>query len=292
MNSGDNKVYEFIDEGEIKSTLAEGAEDDKEEEEKTFTIDEVRQKAAEVDPHGETIIKGDKYTEYKNFEGYYGDQWESPLQKKLLHRALTSKIDYISLEEQEKINWPTLELFPLDIEKDVMDDFTVVVVGRRRSGKSFLARWLMFHLKHRFPCGVVITGTKVNGFWQSYVPEVFIHTVEDMDFVLERFYRRQEFLKKHPELGIDPRAFLILDDVMADPNIVRYSKMLNKAFTEGRHYNAFTIVLLQDPRGIPPRLRENTDLCIMFRQFQKGRKEAVAEDYIDFLEEKKIQKHF
>lgn len=108
---------------------------------------------------------------------------------------------------------------------------------------------------------MVITGTKLNDFWSQYIPKEFIHDIEDMGVVLENVYKRQQFLIEHPELGIDPRCFLILDDVLKDKYKVRFSKPLSRAFTDGRHYKVFTLITSQDPRGIPPDLRENTGMC-------------------------------
>ena len=152
---------------------------------------------------------------------YFSDQWESPLQKKLLERAT---VDYVDLHEQEELF--NCELKPLDVEMDVMDDNTIVVIGKRRSGKSFWARWAMYHLRHRFPAGIVITSTKLNGFWAQYVPDKFIHDVESMDEVLEAVCSRQAFLKKHSHLGIDSRFFVILDDVSILFNFIVHFKLL------------------------------------------------------------------
>lgn len=90
-----------------------------------------------------------------------------------------------------------------------------------------------------------------------------------MEEVLDKVCARQTFLKKHAELGIDSRFFVILDDVLKNPNIIKYSKGLQNLFANGRHYGLFLMVLLQDPKGIPPMLRENTDVAVVFRQFTR-----------------------
>jgi hypothetical protein len=46
-------------------------------------------------------------------------------------------------------------------------DYTYVFFGRRRSGKSFLMRWLLFKLRKIFPAGLCVTKTKVNGFCEK-----------------------------------------------------------------------------------------------------------------------------
>ncbi len=285
LDDSDKKVFEFIDEGEIAHGKLKKAPPEKDEDgrPKNYTMEEVKQEAAK----NESQIAGDLYKEYEDFQGYFSDQFKSKLQRRLLAEA---KEDFVSIADQNRVM--DMKLKPLDVEMDIMDDFTVLLIGRRRSGKSFMARWLMYHLRNRFPVGVVITGTKLNDFWSQYIPKEFIHDIEDMGIVLENVYKRQQFLIEHPELGIDPRCFLILDDVLKDKYKVRFSKPLSRAFTDGRHYKVFTLITSQDPRGIPPDLRENTDLCIIFRQFQKGRKESVKEDFLDYIDNKKDQLDF
>lgn len=180
----------------------------------------------------------------------------------------------------------------LDIERDILDDFTITVMGRRRSGKTFFVRWLLYHLRFRIPCFIVITGTKLNNYWAQYIPDEFIFDISEMNKVICYVFERQKFLLAHPELGIDPRIGLILDDVMKDKYKVRASAELSSCFTDGRHYKIMLIITAQDPRGIPPDLRENTDLAVIFRMLQRGRKEAVAEDFLDYIEDKEDRFEF
>lgn len=254
-------------------------------------------KVKDVNKDNEQKIKGDLYKDYEEFDGYKCDQFKFPLQKNLYRlgkfvKGKETPPNTFLIGEQEQWDLLQMPLPVLDIEKDVMDDFTVVIAGRRRSGKSWVARWIMYNLRSRFPCGVVITGTKLNDFWAKYVPEEFIHNVEDIDLVLDKVYKRQEFIITHPELGIDPRMFIVLDDVLKEKYKIRFSKALSRAFTDGRHHKVFTLITTQDPKGIPPDLRENTDLCVIFRQFQRGRKEAVCEEYLDYIEDKKQRYDF
>ena len=45
---------------------------------------------------------------------------------------------------------------PFDPEQDILDDFTVILFGRR-IGKSYFTRWLLYKILHRLPFGVCIT---------------------------------------------------------------------------------------------------------------------------------------
>ncbi len=237
---------------------------------------------------------------YKNYDdwskrgGYHSDQWcNFDLQCKLfLHAQKKTGNTFYSINEQEKFEVNEMPLFPLDIEKDILDDFTVVLIGRRRSGKTYLSRWLMYHLRFRFPFGIVITGTRENNFWAQYVPEEFIHDIEDIGQVLGGIFARQTFIAAHPELGIDPRMFVILDDVMGNKYRTRFSSELSTIFTDGRHKNLFLLITLQDAKGIPPDLRENTDACFTFRVYEGGRKQVICEEWLSYIEEMKTIQAF
>lgn len=225
------------------------------------------------------------YADWRKMGGWNSDQWTRfELQTNMEEQAVKATGDtFYSMADQQNAIPLDMPLHPLDIEKDIMDDFTVVLVGRRRSGKTYLSRWLMYHMRFRFPFGIVITGTKQNNFWAQYVPEEFIHDIEDINMVLDMVFARQTYIKAHPELGIDPRMFIILDDVLSDKFRIRFSVSLSKIFTDGRHNDVFTLITLQDAKGIPPDLRENTDLCLLFRVYEGGRQKVIKEEWLSYI---------
>lgn len=230
------------------------------------------------------------YADWEKSCKWQSDQWSRfDLQKKLYDKAYKdSGSTFYSMSDQDSFDVGTMPMYPLDVEKDILDDFTVVLIGRRRSGKTWLARWMAYHLRYRFPFGIVITGTKLNNFWSQYVPDEFIYDVVDIEHVLDRVYARQAWINANPQLGIDPRMFIILDDVMANKYTTRFSKQLSEAFTNGRHNDVFTLVILQDAKGIPPDLRENTDLCVSFRVYEGGRKEVIYKEWLSYIKEMKF----
>lgn len=229
------------------------------------------------------------YGDWGKYGGYHSNQWSDfELQQNVYFHAEDKSGDtFYSMDEQENFDVSEMALYPLDIEKDVLDDFTTVLIGRRRSGKTWASRWLMYHLRHRFPFGMVITGTRLNNFWSQYIPEEFIHDIADVEDVLNLVFARQTFIKANPQLGIDPRMFLILDDVMGDKHKTRHGKELSNIFTNGRHNEIFLLITLQDAKGIPPDLRENTDLCVIFRVYEGGRKQVICEEWLSYIEEMK-----
>jgi hypothetical protein len=96
-------------------------------------------------------------------------------------------------------------------------------------------------------------------------------------------FARQTYLIANPQLGIDPRMFLVLDDVMGDQYTIRFSEQLNAVFTNGRHFKIFLLVTMQDPKGVGPSLRENTDLAVVFRVYEGGRKEIIYKEWLSYF---------
>lgn len=156
MSSADKQEPKLVDEGEIRTTfkpLPPPYTGDDKNLPKSYNMQEVQMRKA-LKKYGANI-QGDIYKEWKEFQGYFSDQFTAwPLQQKMKDRAKELYLSNEDLGEDESqlLNYT---LKPLDIEMDIMDDFTCLVIGRRRSGKSFWMKWLMYHLRHRFPCGML-----------------------------------------------------------------------------------------------------------------------------------------
>lgn len=67
---------------------------------------------------------------------------------------------------------------------------SVVLFGKRRTGKSFSLRDMLFHCFRDVPFGVVLTRTRQSGFWQQYFPSKFVYQDLRTD-IMEAVIRRQ-----------------------------------------------------------------------------------------------------
>ena len=141
----------------------------------------------------------------------------------------------------------------------------IVLIGRRDTGKSYLVRDLLYYHQD-IPIGTVISGTEEgNGFYSKLVPKLFIHN-DYNSVIIENVLKRQKSvlnqIKKEMDTykrsTIDPRAFLICDDIMYDTSWTR-DKVMRFLFFNGRHLRLLFCLLLQFPLGIPPALRTNID---------------------------------
>ena len=119
----------------------------------------------------------------------------------------------------------------------------IVLIGKKDTGKSFLVRDILYHCRNEFPIGTVISPTEAaNVFFQDMVPSKLIHDEYRPDIV-ENVIKRQLQLKDARNTdktrnggssGIDPRAFLILDDCLYDKSLIN-EKSTRYIFMNGRH---------------------------------------------------------
>lgn len=177
-----------------------------------------------------------------------------------------------------------LELKKFDISR-VKDDSVVVLIGKRRTGKSYLVKDLLYYHTD-IPTGTVISGTEgSNRFYGDFVPNMFIY--EDVTSeLMENVVKRQKMIKKKIEKEkrsygrskIDPRTFVILDDCLYDSS---WAKDVNirSLFMNGRHFPAMFIITMQYPLGIPPNLRTNIDYVFILRENIFANRKRIYENY-------------
>lgn len=143
-----------------------------------------------------------------------------------------------------------------------MDDRRVcMVIGKRNTGKSVLTKDIMFHKKH-IPAGMVMSGTEEgNGWYSSWVPDLFIYNEFDKDAV-EKLIKRQRLLCKR---GTPQKVFLVLDDCMFDKKVMR-EKCIRQIFMNGRHWGIFLVVTSQYVADAGPEIRSNCDYVFVLRE--------------------------
>ncbi len=112
---------------------------------------------------------------------------------------------------------------------------TLAFFGKRRTGKSTSITNIAFHCCQDIPFGIVMSDTAYAGYWEQIVPKQFIVQGLQQE-VLDWLIQRQK--KLVAKYGVeDPRiaSFIILDDVIADQKVIRWSADLARFFVQGRH---------------------------------------------------------
>lgn len=160
-------------------------------------------------------------------------------------------------------------------------DYTIAVFGKRRTGKSWIMRYLLYLKRQCFNYAMVITNTKFNGFWQNYFPMNVVHGAYDREAVMEFMMvalRIKMWNEANPDKKINHRCVLVLDDIIADPKL-RYCPVLATLFYNGRHFGICVMIASQYVFGLPPGLRGNADLIFVLSQVQFRQRDALEKDY-------------
>lgn len=170
-------------------------------------------------------------------------------------------------------------------------DVSVLVVGKRRYGKTI---WSRDFLSKRWPYfpdgGFCFTKTKFNYFWHQHFPDTRIYNGMDWDAVFEILEIQK--MKWEAVMNGDycsiPYIIIQLDDIISSRKDMRYNDLLLELIFAGRHYKITIIINVQDIKGVPPDVRQNMDLIVITYQTQERQIETLLKEYGDFFPNKKV----
>jgi hypothetical protein len=174
--------------------------------------------------------------------------------------------------------------------KDLVSNATVLEIGRRRSGKSFLLRDIFYH--HRdIPSGLIFSGTEeANPFFSDFIPDSFIHSEYDPELIENVIVKQKKKIREAKQSGksengclASNRFFIVLDDMLHDAQAWKKEKTIKSIFFNGRHFNFFFILTMQYPLGIPPELRSNIDYVFIFNEPSVKNRRKLYEDYCGMI---------
>lgn len=162
---------------------------------------------------------------------------------------------------------------------------SIVMIAKRGSGKSIVCKNIIAEFKD-LPGGAIISPSdEANPFYAKFFPNLYIHHEFTHD-KMERIWTRQKLIKKKKEKyerdknkTIDSRAFLLMDDCLADKGKWVKDDFILKVFFNGRHYDLMYILTMQFPLGISPDLRNNFDFVFL-----------LADDF--FTNQKRLFEHY
>lgn len=168
-------------------------------------------------------------------------------------------------------------------------DGTVVFFGRRRAGKSWMMRDLLYIYRHIYRGVIILTNTEQNQFWSAHVPSRFIHKYDP--FVIQKIIERQRAVVAHnalyadsPDQQINPLLLIILDDVVSGD--MHHDANLNALFYEGRHSGMCIMISTQHPKALPPGVRANADLAVIYPMWSENDLDTIRTQYCTFFEDK------
>jgi hypothetical protein len=152
---------------------------------------------------------------------------------------------------------------------------SVIICGKRGSGKSILCRYLVTQEASEFDEIFVISGTEdANHFYESFIDKRNIFTEFKADW-LQSFFSKIENQAKNDK---KQSVLLILDDVASDQDFKK-DNTLQRIFIKSRHYGLSIIVLQQFLYQIAPICRANSDWVFCGQMNQKS-SIILADEYI------------
>lgn len=174
--------------------------------------------------------------------------------------------------------------------KRIPDDRTVLMLGSRGAGKSFLIKDLMW--THRdIPLVIVASATEeCNRTYHGFVPRPFIHyaySQEMMRNLIKRQKRSIRHLRREqkayeegrgPKPTLDPRVLLILDDVLYDKSWLNHPE-IRELYFNGRHLKIMSVVTSQTVLGLTPQLRSNVDFVFVLKEKKFNNRRKLYDHY-------------
>lgn len=163
-------------------------------------------------------------------------------------------------------------------------DATILLVGKRNTGKTTLTRDLMFHMRDKLDLVIGMNPTEMaNHNLEFFIPKSFIYhcfSDEKLSHILE-WQKRCVANNKAMRLGF------IMDDCMSETTSgvggkrkkVMGSQDINKVFKLGRHLKMFYINAMQYIKDAPPDIRGNVDLLFVFNTTSGAEREKLWKEY-------------
>lgn len=148
----------------------------------------------------------------------------------------------------------------------------MVLIARRRSGKTGLTKTFCERFRPYFPNVALFTKSVADCEYEGQIPwSCTVKGLRDprsqaaLRALIENQKRKTEENKELARRGLplkNIRLLIIIDDCVSEG--MRWCPELVEIFVEGRHFNVSCIVTMQYINAIPPDLKENADLVILF----------------------------
>ena len=168
---------------------------------------------------------------------------------------------------------------------------SVVIIGKRNRGKSYLVKDLLYNNKDILPIGSAISITEcANEFYSKIIPPMLVYD-EYSDNIVDNIVYRQKKIKEKIDMEIDknnysnlnPNTFLIMDGLMDSAKQWVKSNNMKTCFINSRLLNLLLIITIQYPLGIPPELRTNIDYIFIFRENIISNRKRLYEHYANIF---------
>jgi len=167
---------------------------------------------------------------------------------------------------------------------NIAQNASIVMIAKRGSGKSWCVRSILQHFKD-IPVGIIIAPTdKMSNFYGTFFPESFIYYDFNTEIISKILDRQDRIIDKNKELAkykkkIDPRAFVVMDDCLAQKSQWAKDDKIKELLMNGRHYKLMYILTMQFPLGISPELRSQFDYIFLLKEEFNSNLKRIYDHY-------------
>lgn len=168
--------------------------------------------------------------------------------------------------------------------KNMVDNPAIVIIAKRGTGKSVMAKDILYHLRRK-PGGVVIAPTdKLNGDYKKFFPDIYIHYDITEEILKKILLRQTEMMakknkKKKEGKRIDASGVLVMDDCLSHKKSWGKIQAISEILMNGRHYKLTYILTMQEPLGLMPNLRSNFDYIFLLKENSALNKKKLWVNY-------------
>jgi hypothetical protein len=160
--------------------------------------------------------------------------------------------------------------------------FACLVLASRRSGKSYLIKHLWQTVwKKKFDVVMLMCPTDFTGYYSSFLPGKLIF----QEYNEEALQALMLLQKQRIDENKKPlRTLVILDDCSDDRE--RYSTLLQKLYTKGRHYNISVVFATQAASLSSTVWRNNSDFVLIGRMMGGVGREAIRDNFLSGMQDR------
>lgn len=196
------------------------------------------------------------------------------------------EVAYQAAQSFEPEEWDTNSLWlNPDNLAEIQPDKLCVFFGKRRTGKTFSLRHILYTGRALFNNGLVLSNTFFNGFWQQYFPKQYVHEFDPIILNMYLALQKKEvnaWLEAGSPRTHNPYKVIVLDDVVSKG--FRYVDAVTEFAVAGRHYRTCVLMTTQYPRLIASSTRSNTDFAFIFFQQNFNERESIVTEYMSVME--------
>lgn len=191
-----------------------------------------------------------------------------------------------------------LDLQEFDMNKIINNPkCMIMIIGKKNTGKSYVAKDILAHVAHKLPLVVVMSGSEgQNKFFSKMLPDICIYT----DIRTSKFGtikdRHIGFLA-HVEnrtnncAGLVKNIGLVLDDGIANTDWTKDDAM-NDFIANGRHIDMLLIIVSQSLKKLSTLMRTNADYTFLMTCNNFGERKNIREELMGGLAKNKFDRTF